>query len=115
MDSKNMILMFIYIYIYMDSKNMILMFKGNLNSTKNYELIWTGLLPLRQERRVFVWIAFEMEKHNGPGYFSLPLQFCPSPLNPGLQTHLKDPSELSQVALSLLQLQVILKMERDIS
>ena len=38
----------------MDSKNMILVFKGNLNFTKNYELIWTGLLPLRQERRVFV-------------------------------------------------------------
>ena len=38
----------------MDSKNMILMFKGNLNSNQNYELIWTGLLPLRQERRVFV-------------------------------------------------------------
>ena len=58
---------YIYIYIYMDSKSMILMFKGNLNSNKNYELIWTGLLPLRQERRVFVWIAFEMEKHSGPG------------------------------------------------
>ena len=48
------ICIYIYIYIYMDSKNMILMFKGNLNSNQNYELIWTGLLPLRQERRVFV-------------------------------------------------------------
>ena len=38
----------------------------------------------------------------------LPVQFCPSPLNPGLQTHFKDPSELSHVELSLLQLQVIL-------
>ena len=36
------------------------------------------------------------------------MQFCPSPLKPGLQTHLKDPFELLQVALSLLQLQVIL-------
>ena len=46
---------------------MILMLKGNLNSTKNYEILWAGL-----------------------------------------QTRLKDPSELSQVALLLLQLQVML-------
>ena len=43
-----------------------------------------------------------------PGEIPLPVQFCLSPLNPGLQTHLKAPSELLQVALSLLQLQVIL-------
>ena len=35
----------IYIYIYRDRKCMILMLKGNLNSTKNYEIIWASLLP----------------------------------------------------------------------
>ena len=34
-----------YIYIYRDRKCMILMLKGNLNSTKNYEIIWASLLP----------------------------------------------------------------------
>ena len=33
------------IYIYRDRKCMILMLKGNLNSTKNYEIIWASLLP----------------------------------------------------------------------
>ena len=32
-------------YIYRDRKCMILMLKGNLNSTKNYEIIWASLLP----------------------------------------------------------------------
>ena len=33
------------IFIYRDRKCMILMLKCNLNSTKNYEIIWASLLP----------------------------------------------------------------------
>ena len=34
----------------------------------------------------------------------LPRQLCPSPMNPGLQEHLNDPSVFEHVAFSLLQL-----------
>ena len=37
-------------------------------------------------------------------YRILPRQLCPSPMNPGLQEHLNDPSVFLHVALSLLQL-----------
>ena len=39
-------------------------------------------------------------------YFLTPAQLCPSPLNPGLQKQLNNPSVFVQVALSLLQLWV---------
>ena len=36
----------------------------------------------------------------------LPIQLCPSPLNPGLHVHFEDPPEFSQIAFSLLLLEV---------
>ena len=36
----------------------------------------------------------------------LPVQLCPSPLNPGLHIHFEDPPEFSQIAFSLLLLEV---------
>ena len=38
----------------------------------------------------------------------LPWQMCPSPINPGLQEQWNDPAVFVQVALSLLQLWVVL-------
>ena len=38
----------------------------------------------------------------------LPWQMCPSPINPGLQEQWNDPAVFAQVALSLLQLWVLL-------
>ena len=42
-------------------------------------------------------------------YTILPRQLCPSPMNPGLQEQLNEPSLLVQVALCLLQVWALLR------